>query len=60
MHDEIVWLKEQRRFAFLVSRNAFYSVVAYNPYALDCFQVENDDYDLWEERSIIFEEEEDE
>lgn len=55
MGDEIVWLVEQRRFAWLISRNAYYSVVSYSPESLACFVVDNDDYELWEERAIEYE-----
>lgn len=58
MQDEVVWLREQRRFAFLVARGAFYSFVSYRFDGQDSFLVENDEYDLWEERSITFEKEE--
>lgn len=59
MDDEVVWLKEDRRFAFLVSRDAYYSIVRYTAGGIDYeVQVENDDYDLWEERAIDYESEE--
>lgn len=59
MEDEVVWLKEDRRFAFLVSRGAYYSIVRYTAEGTDFeVQVENDDYDIWEERAIDYESEE--
>lgn len=57
---EVVWLSELRRFAFLVSRGAFYSTV-YIPKDTgkdDTIVVENDDYELWEERAIEYESDE--
>lgn len=52
--EEVVWLHEQRRFAFLVSRNAYFSVVSYSQDG-GGFIVDNDDYELWEERAIDYE-----
>lgn len=57
--EEVVWLNEYRRFAFLVSRNAYYSVVSFNPNGLGCFIIDNDDYELWEERAIDYESDDD-
>jgi hypothetical protein len=50
--DEVVWLKEDRGFAFLIKRNAFYSTVLYLGEEIE---VENDDYEYWSERSIDYE-----
>lgn len=55
MELDIIWLIEQRRFAFLVSRNAFYSMVSYDPTGRESFEVDNDDYEYWEERAIEYE-----
>jgi hypothetical protein len=51
--DEVVWLHEYRCFAFLVFRGAFFSTV--NLPGQGRLIVENDDYDLWEERAIEYE-----
>jgi hypothetical protein len=52
MDDEIVWLFEQRRYALLVSRHAYYSVVKYVEHGLDIeIEVMNDDYEFWDERA---------
>lgn len=58
MEDEVVWLLDERRFAYLISRNATYSVVSYNQ-GLDCFLIDNDDYEFWEERAIEYESDDD-
>lgn len=56
MNDEVVWLTEYRRFALLVQRNAYWSVVRYfangNEYEIE---VMNDEYELWSERSLDYE-----
>jgi hypothetical protein len=47
--DEIVWLKEYRTYAVLVSRHAYYSVVKreIKGHTIE-LEVLNDDYDYWE------------
>lgn len=58
MDDEIVWLKEERRPAILVSRGAFFSVIRYITNGIEYeVDVENDDYEFWEERAFDFESE---
>lgn len=53
--EEVVWLKTQRRWAFLVSRGAWYSVVHWRENDIDYEDtVENDDYEFWTERAIEF------
>lgn len=54
MDNEVIWLTELRRFAFLVSRNAYYSVVKFT---LDGrhYVIDNDYYEFWEERAIDYE-----
>lgn len=54
--DEIVWLIELRTFGILVSRGAFYSVVRFTRDQTDYeVQIDNDDYEFWEEHSIDYE-----
>lgn len=55
--DEVVWIHELRRFGFLVERHATHSKIRYqeNNDTWTEALVENDDYDLWEERAIEFE-----
>lgn len=55
MDYEVVWITDVRRFAFLISRNAYYSVVCYTPDTVGCFLIDNDDYELWEERATDYE-----
>lgn len=57
MENEVVWLKELRRFGFLRHRDAFYStVLTWSDDGIwEEVLVENDDYDLWEERAIDYE-----
>lgn len=56
MEDEVVWLKSQRRFAFLISRGAWFSVVSWREDDIEYEDtVENDDYEFWRERAIEFE-----
>lgn len=50
--EEVVWLHEYRTFAFLVSRGAYISFVTVD--GKEVFEVENDDYDFWEERAIDY------
>ena len=55
--EEVVWLYDERCFAILVHRGAYYSEV-YIPgseHAEDIIEVSNDDYDFWEERAIDYE-----
>jgi hypothetical protein len=56
--EEVVWLHETRQFAFLVSMHAHYAVVKLTPNGRH-FVVENGNYDLWEERAIDFESDDD-
>jgi hypothetical protein len=56
MEDEVIWYGEERCYAFLVSRHAFFSIIRYTKDGYEyVVAVENDDYDLWEERAIEFE-----
>lgn len=59
MDDEIVWLIEYRRFGVLLKRDAYHSIIAtYNNNGEpEQVVVENDDYELWEERAIDYESE---
>lgn len=53
--NEVVWLNENRRFAFLERRDAFVSLVYwYEGDERITLIVENDDYDLWEERAFEY------
>lgn len=61
MMDEVVWLHEYRRFGFLTRRYAYISLVTMQIEGGEWQQVEvdNDDYDLWEERAIDYESDDD-
>jgi len=54
--EEVVWLSEERHFAFLGHRDAYFSVVYWfeNGERITMI-VENDEYELWEERAIDYE-----
>lgn len=53
---EIVWLLQDRHFAFLIQRDAFYSLVKYTRGGIEYeVVVKNDDYEFWEERAIDYE-----
>lgn len=57
MDNDVVWLHEHRRFGFLKTLNTTHSLVAFETqeYGWVMKWVENDDYDLWEERTIEYE-----
>lgn len=56
IENEVVWLREKGRFAFLVHRGAFFSTVKWFDEGIEYEDdIENDDYEFWEERSIEFE-----
>ena len=57
--DDVVWLHEYRRFGFLKILNSTHSFIAFETeeYGWVLKWVENDDYDLWEERTIEYESE---
>lgn len=57
MDNDVVWLHEHRRFGFLKILNTTHSLVAFETqeYGWVMKWVENDDYDLWEERTIEYE-----
>lgn len=48
--DEIVWLNEERCFAYLISRHAHFAVVRRMDKNLNSYEMEvlNDDYVDWE------------
>lgn len=47
---EIVWLTVERRFAVLVNRGAYYSVVKYTRYGTEYeVEIDNDEYEFVEE-----------
>lgn len=53
---EIVWLTEDRHFALLIQRDAFYSLVAYTREGINYeVVVKNDDYEFWEEYGFDYE-----
>jgi hypothetical protein len=54
--EEVVWLHEYRRFGFLLHRGAWASTVRFQNLDGSWTEetVENDDYDLWEERAIEY------
>ncbi len=55
--NEVVWLHEHRRFGLLLKRDAYQSIIFMQISETEWVQdlVENDDYDLWEERAIDYE-----
>ncbi len=55
--EEVVWLHEYNRFGLLVRLDAFFSIVKIQNEdgCWDFTVVDNDDYDLWEERAIDYE-----
>lgn len=58
MENDVVWLHTKRTFGFLIQRNAYYSVVLYTQGGIDYeVEVENDDYDVWEDRATEYESE---
>lgn len=59
VENEVVWLHTERIYAVLVRRDAFFSIVRYTSGGIDYeVQVENDDYDIFEERATEFESDE--
>ena len=51
--DEIVWLLEERTFAVLVNRGAWFSMVKYTRGGIDYeVQVSNDEYEFIKERDV--------
>lgn len=49
-NPEIVWLYEERIFAVLVNRGAFFSTVKYTRAGIDYeVQISNDDYEFYED-----------
>jgi hypothetical protein len=54
--EEVVWLHEYRRFGFLISQGAYVSTIQYQDDDGHWIKeaVENDDYDLWEERATDY------
>lgn len=56
---EIVWLLEDRHFAILLHRGAYYSTVKYKRDGMDYeVIIENDDYEDWEEHATVYEQDE--
>lgn len=56
VEPEIVWLIEDRHFAILLHRGAYYSTVQYTRDGTDYeVVVENDDYEDWEEHALDYE-----
>ena len=54
--NEIVWLTEQRHYAELISRGAYFSTVVYTREGHEVtIDVENDEYEFWEDRAIGYE-----
>lgn len=55
---EVVWLIYEKHFAFLIHRGAYYSNIEYvrdgKWYEED---IENNEYEFWEERAIDYESE---
>lgn len=53
---EVVWLHEYRRHGFLVTRNAWVSLVKYQNDDLEWVEeyILNDDYDFWEDRATEY------
>ena len=57
LNDEIVWLLEDRTFAFLVNMGAYYSIINRTGQAGNEELIENKEFELWSERSIEYESE---
>lgn len=54
----IVWLTEDRKFAWLIQENAHFAVVAYSDgNTFYRSEIEHDEYVTWEERAIDYESE---
>lgn len=54
----IVWLTEDRRFAWLLQENTYYAVVAWSDGELFYRQeIESDEYIAWEDNAIDYESE---
>lgn len=50
---EVVWLHDERTYAFLIHRGAYFSTVVYSRDGVDYeVIVENDEYTIWEEWAI--------
>lgn len=55
---EIVWLTEERTYAYLVRRNAFFSLVRYSRGGIDYeIEIENDEYVFREDHAVDYESE---
>lgn len=55
MSHEIVWLTLRRHYAFLVRRGAYFSEVAFTREGIEHrLDIENDEYELWEDRAIDY------
>lgn len=55
----VVWLLEDRHFAFLLHRGAYYSTVTYTRDGTDYeVVIENDDYEEWEDHALDYEQDE--
>ena len=56
---EVVWLTEDRMFAWLINRGAHYSLVKFERDGHEFTAlIENDEYEFWEERAIDYESDE--
>lgn len=57
--DDVVWLHEHRRFGLLKTRNLTHSFISYQVEggSWEAEWIENDEYDLWEERATEYESE---
>lgn len=47
--NSIVWLTEERKFAYLLAVGAYFSRISFDYYGDDWEEIENDEYELWEE-----------
>lgn len=56
--QEVVWLTEDRTFAYLVSMGTYFSIVNRTGVAGEEELIENTDYELWSEHSIEYESDE--
>lgn len=55
MEVEIVWLLEDRRFAFLVRMGAYYSIINRTGQPGNEELIDNTEFEIWEERAIEYE-----
>lgn len=53
---EVVWLVHRRHYAFLVYMGAYFSEIEFTREGITHrLEIENDEYELWQERAIDYE-----